>query len=115
MILRLVILLMYSLHFLAKLLVTTGHPYVNGTHSEVINVNDHLSICEDFSDTPYPIQNGAGGLVNNKILVCGGKNLERRYIDTCFVLIQNKTIAMQSERRHPSSFTYNEKVSFKVI
>ena len=111
----LVILLMYSLHFLAKILVTTGHPYVNGTHSEVINLNDHLSICEDFTDAQYPMQNGAGGLVNNKILVCGGKNLERRYIDKCFVLRTSKTITMQSERRYPSSFTYNEKVSFKVI
>ena len=99
-----------ALYFLAKLLITTGHPYENGTYSEIINLNDDLSMCEDFPNTPYPIQNGAGGLINDKILICGGKNLERRHIDTCFVLRQNKTIKMQLERRYPSSFTFNEKV-----
>ena len=106
--------------FIAKLLVTTGYPYGNGTHSEIINLNNDLSICEDIADAPYPMYGGAGGLVNNKLLICGGKNKEHEHIDNCFVLGQNITFGMKYGRKYPSSFTYisdslnHEKVSCRI-
>ena len=48
---------------------------------------------------------GAGGLVNNKLLICGGKNSEHDAIDKCFVLGQNNTIGMKYGRKYPPGQT----------
>ena len=106
----------FFITFLAKILITTGYPEENGTHSEVINPNNDLSICEDITDAPYAMYGGAGGLVNNKIFVCGGKHIHNKtMIDKCFVLGQEELIGMTHERNNPSSFTHGKKVSFNII
>ena len=45
------------MHPLGKLLVTTGYPYENGQKSEIIDLLNPGSVCEDLPD--FPIQVGA--------------------------------------------------------
>ena len=90
-------------------MVITGYPYENGIHSEVIDLIDGDSICEDLANAPYQMNVGTGGLVNSKPLVCGGSY--SGHLNKCFILGENKTINMAHERNHPSSVVINNKVS----
>ena len=91
-------------------MVITGYPHENGIHSEVVDLINEDSICEDLTNAPYQMNVGTGGLVNSKPLVCGGSY--NGDLNKCFILGENKTIYMAHERNHLSSIVINDKVSF---
>ena len=63
-----------------KLLVTTGFPFINGTHSEVIDLSDSNKKCESWPDFPEYTSAATGALLTNFIteeyfpVICGGWN-----------------------------------------
>ena len=69
---------------------------------------NNQSICEDFTDTPYGMWGGTGGLVNNKPMVCGGKSFHGNVLKKCFFLgEENIIISMNYARYEPSSIVLN--------
>ena len=57
--------------FTAKVLVTTGTPFGNGVHSEVIDLKNPNSTCQSFANYPVAMDRAFGGLIQNDApLVC---------------------------------------------
>ena len=104
------------LHYLSladastKLLIVTGHPFEDGIHSEVIDVENYNTTCKDLTNAPYKMSWGIGGFIQSEIVICGGTNSTIRF-DKCWVLGQNKTIPMKYERYGSASIVINNKVS----
>ena len=94
----------------AKLLVVTGFPYENGSHAEVIDLENEDSICQELSNAPYEMDGGTGGFLQNEVLICGGFS-DNHPLNKCWMLNQNRTISMKYERRWASSIVINNKVS----
>ena len=101
-----------------KLLVVTGVDLDTSkgllSDSEVINLSDSNSICEDLGDSPLKIAGGTGGLLDGKFpVICGGEmTLEDSYntvsVDDCFVLaIPYLTAKLSVERYLAASFMVN--------
>ena len=97
----------------SKVLVITGYPYDESIHSEVIDVGNEDLTCQDFTDAPYKIEGGTGGLINNKIVICGGYD-DHHGTDKCWILGEDQTISMKYEREYASSIELplQSKVSF---
>ena len=73
------------MHPLGKLLVTTGYPYENGQKSELIDLLNPGSVCEDLPDFPIQVGAASGGLLlNNQPLICGG--LSSNYELQCYIV-----------------------------
>ena len=73
------------MHPLGKLLVTTGYPYENGQKSEIIDLPNPGSVCEDLPDFPIQVGAASGGLLlNNQPLICGG--LSSNYELQCYIV-----------------------------
>ena len=73
------------MHPLGKLLVTTGYPYENGQKSEIIDLLNPGSVCEDLPDFPIQVGAASGGLLlNNQPLICGG--LSSNYELQCYIV-----------------------------
>ena len=98
----------------AKLLVTTGLPFENGRHSEVIDIFNEDTICDDLQNSPYNNKGAVGGLIHENIpLVCGGWNGNNVKYNQCYDLVQNTLITMNKIRFYSSSIVVNNKVSTK--
>ena len=103
--------------FTAKLLVTTGsymNLYENGLHSEVIEIDNEDTECDELVNSAYPVQGAAGGLVSGKPMICGGFNESplTGASKQCFVLGENQSISMEHERSYPASISISkDKVS----
>ena len=96
----------------AKLLVTTGLPFENGRHSEVIDIFNEDTICDDLQNSPYNNKGAVGGLIHENIpLVCGGWNGNNVKYNQCYDLVQNTLITMNKIRFYSSSIVVNNKVS----
>ena len=61
-------------------MVTTGFPFINGTHSEVIDLSESNKKCESWPDFPEYTSAATGALLKNFIteeyfpVICGGWN-----------------------------------------
>lgn len=95
--------------FTGKLLVTTGgYPNENGFFSEVIDLINEDSECEQLESAPFQKLFATGGLIKENIpLVCGGNNNENQ----CFIVGQNKIIDMAYKRDAGASLVFNNKVN----
>ena len=103
-----------------KLLVTTGDAYENGIKSEVIDVLNDDTICEDLPDAPRELGWGQGGMINGSPMVCGGicygcGDDGKNEIKTCFFLGQNKTVQMKHFRDGSASIAVNHTVRISSI
>ena len=100
------------------MLVTTGFPYSNGIHSEVIDIHNDDSTCTDLFDAPYEMEGGTGGFTENfwnYVLICGGSKSNGDDSSECWSapLISSRmnvgqsrdTITMKYKRNHASSIT----------
>ena len=81
--------------------------YENGLHSEVIDIDNEDTECDELANSAYPVESAAGGLVSRKPIICGGflENPSTGASKQCFVLGQNQTIPMENERSYPSSIS----------
>ena len=53
--------------------MTTGFPKATSVKSEIINIKQRDSFCNDFPDSPIENQNAiSGGVSNNLPVICGG-------------------------------------------
>ena len=53
--------------------MTTGFPKATSVKSEIINIKQKDSLCNDFPDSPIENQNAiSGGVSNNLPVICGG-------------------------------------------
>ena len=110
---------MYLILGSEKLLVTTGYPFGSTSRkSEVIDILNSGTICEDLPDAPRDLYWGSGGMINGKPMVCGG-NCDGcgdigNMIDTCFFLGQTTTINMIYARARSSSIAINNTVRISI-
>ena len=106
---------MYLILGLEKLLVTTGHPGSTSRKSEVIDILNSGTICEDLPDAPRNLYWGLGGMINGKPMVCGGScDACGAGINTCFFLGQTTTINMIYPRARSSSIAINNTVRISI-
>ena len=56
----------------SKVLVITGYPYDESKHSEVIDVGNKDSNCQDIIDFPYTVEGATGGIFHKEMVICGG-------------------------------------------
>ena len=92
-------------------MVATGYPWNIGITSEVIDLMDEHSICDDMSSSPYLMESGTGGLINKDPLVCGGFSKNGSFLNECFLLGKNQTITLTYKRYLASSILVNDQVS----
>lgn len=99
----------------SKVLVITGYPYDESKHSEVIDVENEDLTCQDFNDFPYTVEGATGGLINKKLVICGGYGGEQG-VPSCWMLSggDHQTIWLEHAREYPSSIAlpFQNKVSF---
>ena len=85
-------------------MVTTGFPFINGTHSEVIDLSDSNKKCDSLPDFPEYTSAATGGLFTNFItgeylpVICGGWNYAD-FNSNCYSIIgqnKNKTTLISS-------------------
>ena len=97
---------------IAKLLVTTGLPFENGRHSEIIDIFNEDTTCDDLQNSPYNNKGAVGGLIHENLpLVCGGWNGNNVKYNQCYDLAQNTLVTMNKYRFYSSSIVVNNKVS----
>ena len=101
-----------------KLLVVTGQfddqYYNDGLKSEIIDLENENSVCEDLSNAPYVMSLGTGGFVNGHPLICGGFDGNKQ-LNICFVLGQNDILTLEYARSIAASIAFNNKVSFIIF
>ena len=101
-----------------KLLVVTGQfddqYYNDGLKSEIIDLENENSVCEDLSNAPYVMSLGTGGFVNGHPLICGGFDGNKQ-LNICFVLGQNDILTLEYARSIAASIAFNNKVSFFIF
>ena len=100
--------------------MTTGRPLEIGIKSEVIDVLNDDTICEDLPDAPRKLVRGQGGMINGSPMVCGGFCIGcgddgSSKIKTCFFLGQNKTVQMKHFRYRSASIAVNDTVRISSI
>ena len=89
-------------------MTTGGYPNENGFFSEVIDLSDENSDCEQLENAPFQKLFATGGLIKENIpLVCGGNENENQ----CFIVGQNKIIDMAYKRDAGASLVFNNKVN----
>ncbi len=89
---------------LNKLLVTTGAPLeYAGSTTEIIDIDNPESICEDYFKYPRGSSYGAiGGLLSkNRPFICGGNS--NGYIRECFVLGNDTVHTTLTQARHEAA------------
>ena len=69
-------------------MITTGWPYSNGAHTEVLDLLNPTSNCAPGLEFPVEIQGATGGIVDETPIICGGWNGLTR-IKECFKLVDN--------------------------
>ena len=90
-----------------KLLVTTGYPYENGSHSEIIDLANPNVTCSSPPNYPIKVERAFSGLINlfgtlhnfTLPLICGG--MYRNYSNSdyydgqtnCYILGDDKIVA----------------------
>ena len=62
--------------FIAKVLVATGYPLENGSHSEVIDLINPNSTCDSLPDFPVQIHSG---IIDNIQKISGLGNMKFSY------------------------------------
>ena len=78
--------------YAAKVLVTTGTPFGNGVHSEVIDLKNPNSTCQSFENYPVAMDRAFGGLIQNDApLVCGGFTTESE--SKCYLVGLDEVVA----------------------
>ena len=87
----------YHNFYSAKLLITTGiiiDPEVMEQKTEVLDLSNPEFECEILPDFPLPIESAVGAYINDRPIVCGGKDPfnEDFLNDKCFVLGQDEPI-----------------------
>ena len=96
-----------------KLLVTTGYPYENGSHSEMINLANPNVTCSSPPNYPIKVERAFSGLINlfgtlhnfTLPLICGG--MYRNYSNSdyyegqtdCYILGDDKIVAQLLQPR----------------
>ena len=107
---------------LDKILITTGDPYANGQNIEVIHLTDSKKV-EHIGCNPSARYGSVGGIIENQILICGGKigyhGLNTNYFQDGFVLFDDDEkvkmkINMTEKRAHHSSIILNDVMLFIV-
>ena len=84
--------------------------YENGLHSEVVDIDNEDTECDELANSAYPVEGAAGGLVGRKPMICGGfnENPSTGASKQCFVLGENMSITMEQERSYPSSISISK-------
>ena len=84
--------------------------YENGLHSEVIDIDNEDTECDELANSAYPVEGAAGGLVSRKPMICGGFNETPQTggSNKCFILGENQPITMEHERSYPSSISISK-------
>ena len=96
-----------------KLLVTTGYPYENGSHSEMINLANSNVTCSSPPNYTIKVERAFSGLINlfgtlhnfTLPLICGG--MHRNYSNSnyyegqtdCYILGDDKIVAQLLQPR----------------
>ena len=96
-----------------------GNTYLNS--AELLNVDGIQYQCDD--PDPYPLKaiGSFGGIVNNELIVCGGRNHAGDYLRTCYRLDSNsgrwKEFPRMLQDRGASSYAQipNGKVAAKIL
>ena len=69
------------------MLVATGKDRGNNgnlnNYAQVVDLS-LTNVCETFPAYPISIAFSAGGLINNILTVCGGRDSSDNYLDTCY-------------------------------
>ena len=69
--------------------MTTGLPYDNSQHSEVLDLMNPDTICEQLSDHPIKVGSATGSLLSeNNPIICGG-NYYDDYSKKCHIIGKN--------------------------
>ena len=92
--------------------------YENGLHSEVIDMDNEYTECDELANYAHSIQGAAGGLVSRKPMICGGfyESPLTGGSNKCFILGENKPILMKNERSYPASISISkDKVSYFIF
>ena len=84
--------------------------YENGLHSEVIDIDNENTKCDELANSAHPVQGAAGGLVSRKPMICGGFNESPLTGGSkkCFILGENHPITMEHERTYPASISISK-------
>ena len=114
-----ILILLKKISKLDKLLITTGDPYANGQNIELIHLTDSKKV-ERIGCNSNARYGSVGGIIDNQILICGGKvgyhGLNTNYFQDGFVLFKEKLkmINMTEKRAHHSSIVLNDAMLFIV-
>ena len=87
-------------------MVTSGFPWDNGIHSEVIDIANPDVECQPLPDIPMKLAVPFGGLLmENQPTICGGNSdCSEQYCSQtfCYVIGKNETVAELNEPRSGS-------------
>ena len=56
------------------MVVVTGYSSGNTDSTQVINLSPNENDCSSLAPYEYSMEGGAGGLLNNQLVICGGAN-----------------------------------------
>ena len=67
----------------SKILVSTGQPYSSSQKTEIINLEDEFSKCQDVEDFPLEIDLAVGSNLGSFPVVCGGAGYDGSSLNQC--------------------------------
>ena len=92
--------------------------YINGLHSEVIDIDNEDAECNELVISTDPVQGAAGGIVSGKPMICGGFNEDplNGGSNKCFILGETQPKNMAYERSYPASVSISkdEVIPFRI-
>ena len=94
-------------------MITTGWPYSNGAHTEVLDLLNPTSNCAPGLEFPVEIQGATGGLVDKTPIICGGWNgTFGTFEERCFVMNSDSfhTFPLLKERWYSSCVTIDNEL-----
>ena len=66
--------------------MTTGYYGSWNRYSVVTDLANPEVTCKDWANYPYAEYNGVGGIINDSLFVCGGKNTDFETLDACHLI-----------------------------